>query len=457
MSSYIKKLKVRIGDEDEKKNKKLKSSCPVCNKRFKSVLGHIQQKSNCQDNLTDEDYLQLKQKADEATKARCRKAMAKRRERLRLEDHDALKRAQNEWKETEWRGNEKLRRECNNYDKDNSRKRAREKNLQKVRADQIRWKRSSRMKAKEKETNREDDEDNVKNQKADIPERCPVCNTKKKNILLHIRTSESCFQKVDRKSFDQWRELSRKKTKSLYQYQYVDNGEHSKAQDKYLGVKKAIKEELNKKKWIKNDKEGDMKLKSFYFRRMSVWFLRYLTHGKIPPEWSTKCFGSLVIQEEVVYKEEQILNKGEANAWLKEFDTALLEAVISLQILVLIPKSKWLSAIDMVEKNENEMELKDKLLQLLGKLQAGGNANTKDISIPTKYQSKITEVSWDAKIAFHTDKLTDEEEIMLTDLVAEVLGEEDGLLNRELQELLGITDDIDKLFDAFFYTANKFN
>ena len=61
------------------------------------------------------------------------------------------------------------------------------------------------------------------------------------------------------------------------------------------------------------------------------------------------------------------------------------------------------------------------------------------------------------KIAFHTDKLTDEEEIMLTDLVAEVLGEEDGLLNRELQELLDITDDIDKLFDAFFYTTNKFN
>ena len=463
MSSYVKKLKLRIGSKEDKINKKVKSSCAVCKKKFKNVLRHVQQKSSCKDNMTDEDYLQLKQRADDATRARSRKAMAKRRERLRLQDHDALKRAQNEWKESEWRGNENLRRECNNYDKEKSRERAREKDLAKVREDQRRWKRSSRMKAKEREKGeqkeKEDEEDKTKNLDAVIPERCPVCNTKKKHILRHIKTSELCFQKVDRSTFDKWKELSRKRTKSQYQYQYVDNGNHSKAQDKYLGIKKNIKEELNKKKGIKNDKERDMRLKSFYFRRMSVWFLRYLTHGRIPPEWSTKCFGSLggglVVQEEVFYKDEKLLSKAQANAWLMEIDTAVLEAVISMQILVLIPKLRWVKAIEIVELNEEE-ELKIKLLQLIGKLQAGGNANTKDISIPSKYESKMTEITWDAKVAFDTDKLTTEEEMMLTDLVAEVLGEQEGLLHRKFQELLDITKDIDNLFDAFFYTANKF-
>ena len=143
------------------------------------------------------------------------------------------------------------------------------------------------------------------------------------------------------------------------------------------------------------------------------------------------------------------------DAWLKEVDTAVLEAVISMQILVLIPKSTWVRAIEMVELNE-EQELKTKLLQLIGKLQAGGNANTKDLSIPSKYESKMTEITWDAKVAFDTDKLTTEEERMLTDLVAEVLGEQEGLLHRKFQILLNITKDIDNLFDAFVYTANKF-
>ena len=92
---------------------------------------------------------------------------------------------------------------------------------------------------------------------------------------------------------------------------------------------------------------------------------------------------------------------------------------------------------------------------MIGKLQTGGNTNTKDISVPSNYQSKISEVNWDAKIAFKTDKLTKEEEILLTDLVAEVLGKEEGLLNRKLQELLGITDVIDNLNDAMMFTSNK--
>ena len=29
-----------------------------------------------------------------------------------------------------------------------------------------------------------------------IPERCPVCNKKKKKILMHIKATESCLKRI---------------------------------------------------------------------------------------------------------------------------------------------------------------------------------------------------------------------------------------------------------------------
>ena len=150
-SERIKICRERI--ESKGKVENLKSSCPVCKKKFKNVMLHIHKKDSCK--ISEQEYQKLKEKSDEATRIRSRKAMAIRRERQRLEDHDALKRAQNLWKEEEWRGNEKLRRECNNYDKEISRKKAREKDPQKMKDDQNRWKRLSRKRAKEKQQEKE--------------------------------------------------------------------------------------------------------------------------------------------------------------------------------------------------------------------------------------------------------------------------------------------------------------
>ena len=150
-SERIKICRERIKSKEKVKSEK--SSCPACKKKFKNVMLHIHKKDSCK--ISEHEYQQLKEKSDEATRIRSRKAMAIRRERQRLEDHDALKRAQNLWKENEWRGNEKLRRECNNYDKEVSRKKAREKDLQKVRDDQNRWKRLSRKRAREKQLKQE--------------------------------------------------------------------------------------------------------------------------------------------------------------------------------------------------------------------------------------------------------------------------------------------------------------
>ena len=300
---------------------------------------------------------------------------------------------------------------------------------------------------------------------------CPVCDRPFTVVLQHLNTDKECKEKVTDTQREELVQMSRecrlerdKRNRKRKQMQdpemFRENANRRKAKQRER-IKEEKKEKAHKK-FLKSDKEGKMSLKYFYFRRMSVWFLRYLTHGRIPPaEWSTKCFdslgGGLVIQDEVLYKEEQILSKEEANGWLKDIDTALLEAVMSLHTLILIPKSKWQRAVEIFEVSEEDIELKEKVFHLIGKLQAGGNTNTKDISVPSNYQSKISEVNWDAKIAFKTDKLTKEEEILLTDLVAEVLGKEEGLLNRKLQALLDITDVIDNLNDAMMFTSNKYD
>ena len=51
--------------------------------------------------------------------------------------------------------------------------------------------------------------------------------------------------------------------------------------------------------------------------------------------------------------------------------------------------------------------------------------------------------------------ITTEDEKILVEFVADLLGEKEGLLNRELQELLGITKDIENLCNALTYTSNK--
>ena len=254
---------------------------------------------------------------------------------------------------------------------------------------------------------------------------CPVCDRPFTVVLQHLNTDKECKEKVTDTQREELVQMSRecrlerdkrnrKRKKVQDSEMFRENANRRKAKQRER-IKEEKKEKAHKK-FLKSDKEGKMSLKYFYFRRMSVWFLRYLTHGRIAPaEWSTKCFdslgGGLVIQDEVLYKEEQILSKEEANGWFKDIDTAVLEAVMS----------------------------------------------TKDISVPSNYQSKISEVNWDAKIAFKTDKLTKEEEILLTDLVAEVLGKEEGLLNRKFQELLDITDVIDNLYDAMMFTSNKYD
>ena len=188
---------------------------------------------------------------------------------------------------------------------------------------------------------------------------------------------------------------------------------------------------------------------------MSSDCLIYLTQGRTPTP--NLMHFKLVLENEVSYKEEILMTREESNSWLKGFGSAFLEAAMSVQILVLIPKSKWLSAMEVLQHNQENEELKDKLFRLIGKLQAAENVGTKGITIDKRYHSekKIRPQKWCFKNAIYNDLITIEDENILEEFVADILGDKEGLLNKDLQELLGITKDIENLCNAFTYTRNK--
>ena len=228
-----------------------------------------------------------------------------------------------------------------------------------------------------------------------------------------------------------------------------------KAQEKYLRKKKVTEQTWYRKKMLRESQRRRM---SKDFKMMSCFCLNSLARGKTPPEWLLRNF-QLVDEETEHLKKEMLLTKDESNAWLQEIDTAFLEAVISIQIVVNIPKSMWLSAVETVELKQGNDELKDKLYKLIGKLQAGEDENTVGIAIPKRYNSDTRKIlEWDLRKARETyqGNITEKDELLLIDLVADILGHEEGLLCREFQELLGIREEIENLFDAFPYTIKKY-
>ena len=122
-----------------------------------------------------------------------------------------------------------------------------------------------------------------------VPEKCPVCNTKKKNILLHIQLKEECRQKIDDKTFENWRDQAKKKSKRKYQIKNVDSGNHMRLQKKYNKTKKAkdVKRALYIRKRLK-DKRRLEKLHSF--NGLSILLYVYLRALRTPMVFHIKQF-----------------------------------------------------------------------------------------------------------------------------------------------------------------------
>ena len=296
---------------------------------------------------------------------------------------------------------------------------------------------------------------------------CHICEKPFKSILQHLNKSLKCQGKMTFDQYESILEVSRQnkldRDKRNRKRKLIEDPEKVKenARIRKANQRERIKEKKMKEK-IEKEKKEILEIKAIKRRRefmvMSRYCLMYLSQGRTPPSFLIKNF-SLVEYEENggAASEEKHVKKEESRSWLKEIDSSFLEAVVSLQIIVLIPKSAWLTAIQTLEENQEEDEVKDRLYKLIGKLQAGENHNTKDISLP-KAEFSISKVDWKEGMvnAFKTNKLTEEDETMLIDLIVDIIADEDGLIHKQFHKLLGISSDIENLYEELHYTVNRY-
>jgi len=66
-----------------------------------------------------------------------------------------------------------------------------------------------------------------------LPNKCPICDKEAKNLLLHMKSKKSCNSKIDPKLYEHWKQVKNRQSKRKYQYMYVKQGKHKKAQAKY--------------------------------------------------------------------------------------------------------------------------------------------------------------------------------------------------------------------------------
>ena len=153
-------------------------------------------------------------------------------------------------------------------------------------------------------------------------------------------------------------------------------------------------------------------------------------------------------------EDEQLkdLNKfqDEVHDWLKDVDGTLLNWIIEFQKVVLVPKRRWLKALKDISSKTDKTGLRNTLFRLIGKLQSYKNQNTEDIQIPKDYQVNCTakDICGDSK-----DLSDEEEDLQLVEFLKDILGYHDEYRD-ELQELIGIENDMDNLEVAMTYTKS---
>ena len=287
----------------------------------------------------------------------------------------------------------------------------------------------------------------------ELPERCPICNTKKSNILLHIKTKESCHQKIDKEMLEEWKNMARKQTKQKYQTKFNRKGGHNKArQRKREAAKELVR--LERKKVMQKETVMD---KPRRFNRLAGKCLLYLSQGIVPETTDLSYEQYNLIDDDLTKNEEDcLLNEDELHAWLKRINSQLFEAVITLQKVLLIPQSDWETAIKVVEETSDKEDLKDSLYRLIGKLRAYQHDNTLNISIPEKYKSSCIEACikskmWNKNMMSFKYIFTNEDEKLLLPFIEDILGKNLCLLNNKLQDLLKMK--MENFFVALAYTT----
>ena len=128
--------------------------------------------------------------------------------------------------------------------------------------------------------------------------------------------------------------------------------------------------------------------KSFIYWLQAGELPRYLRPGRTFELGNPEHFKNRITP----YGEKILLNEKEMHCWLSgmededAIDSQLLEAVMSLKILMNVSETQWLCAIKTVKEDHKEVK-RDMLFCLLGKLQGWKNPNTENISVPERYKN----------------------------------------------------------------------
>ena len=397
---------VKSNESMEEENRR----CPVCKKKCKNVLLHVKKRRLCNDRIKQDNLEKLLKESDEQRMKRQERAVGKRK------------------KLQEGRKNQK-------FDHGN-----------------------------EKDSGDDEDEVQVK-----IPERCPNCNIKKKNILLHIQCTDMCYKMIDKQDFQEWRKMAQKESKRKYQLKFNERGGHNKARS----IRREKEYERKEFEATRRFHKERVKWKRSLFIHLSGEILMYLSIGKVPDLAFRSVRDQLIQSDYSTYKDgiytyKSLLNEEEEHAWVKEIKGQFLEAVIAFQIVILIPRSNWENAVKTVKEAGKE-ELGNKLFKLIGNLQANNTGDQRmwdgkeharmgfEVAIPEKFRSICNQsesTRWEGNYnCQHREIFCQEDENLLIKYIENILGEHLHLIDEEVQELLKIKEDMENLYVAMAFAA----
>ena len=397
---------VKSNESMEEENRR----CPVCKKKCKNVLLHVKKRRLCNDRIKQDNLEKLLKESDEQRMKRQERAVGKRK------------------KLQEGRKNQK-------FDHGN-----------------------------EKDSGDDEDEVQVK-----IPERCPNCNIKKKNILLHIQCTDMCYKMIDKQDFQEWRKMAQKESKRKYQLKFNERGGHNKARS----IRREEEYERKEFEATRRFHKERVNWKRSLFIHLSGEILMYLSIGKVPDLAFRSVRDQLIQSDYSTYKDgiytyKSLLNEEEEHAWVKEIKGQFLEAVIAFQIVILIPRSNWENAVKTVKEAGKE-ELGNKLFKLIGNLQASNTGNQTmwdgkeharmgfEVAIPEKFRSICNQsesTRWEGNYnCQHREIFCQEDENLLIKYIENILGEQMQLIDEEVQELLKIKEDMENLYVAMAFAA----
>ena len=288
----------------------------------------------------------------------------------------------------------------------------------------------------------------------ELPSKCPICNKVTSNLLLHIRMKESCYKMIEPQIYEKWKDLANKRKKSKYQKKYIKAGKHDMAQKKYT------------RKCNKKDRDSFLKIQRQTRARFMI--RKKVNEGKLSEEqrldsfWNL-CIDSLRALKQGITLDEINLNKfhlveweiesydKELHKWLKNIDSGFLIYVLEFQLILLLPKSSWLSAIQRVTSESNLEDNKERIFKMIGKLQAYRHKETKEIDIPEEYRSgcKATDDNpWDGHS--RPKSFSKEDQTLLQELITDIIGDDpfnDG--SSKLDDLLNVRKQVTNMFDLY--------